>query len=189
MNARTKRRNYLVDRNFQVGFIFKFGVTVIISSFAIGGLIFYLTRNSTTVAIENTQVIVKSTADFILPILVLTVVIVAFFSSLALSAMALIVSHRIVGPLYRLRKEVEMFKEGDFTKEFQVRNKDQLKDLAKSLGEMSSTLRKRHTELKRRSGQLQQFLKERNYNIPFEDKERFSLLLEGVDQVLGFFKV
>ena len=189
MSPRTRRRRYLIDKDFQISFIFKFCAIVILSSLIIGGGIFYLTRNSTTVSIENTRAIVKPTADFIFPVLALTVAVVAFFSSLVLTIMALIISHRIVGPLYRLRKEIEMLKEGDFTKQFQVRNKDHLKDLAKSLAEMSGTLRKRHAELKRRSDQLRIFLKERNYNVPFEDKERFSLMLEGIDQVLNFFKV
>jgi nitrogen fixation/metabolism regulation signal transduction histidine kinase len=189
MSARIRRKHYLIDKDFQISFIFKFCAIAILASFIIGALVFYLTSNSTTVAIENTKVTVKSTADFIFPVLALTVIVVTFFSSLILGIMALVISHRIVGPLYRLRKEIDMLKEGDFTKQFQVRNKDNLKDLAKSLGDMSSTLRKRHAELKRRSDQLQAFLKERNYNVPFEDRERFSLMLEGIDQVLNFFKV
>ncbi len=189
MSPRIRRRQYIVDKDFQIGFIFKFCAVVILSSFIIGGLVFYFTGNSTTVAIENTKVVVKPTSDFILPVLALTAAIVAVFSSLVLGVAALIISHRVVGPLYRLRKEVELLKEGDFTKQFQVRNKDHLKDLAKSLGEMSLTLRKRHTELKKRSTQLQQFLKDRNYNLSSEDKERFSQMLEGIDVILNFFKV
>ncbi|MCX5708008.1 MAG: methyl-accepting chemotaxis protein [Candidatus Omnitrophica bacterium] len=189
MDAKIRRGHYLIDKNFQIGFIIRFCGIVITTSLGIGILVFYLTQNSTTVAIENTKVIVKSTADFILPVLTLTVVVITFFSSLVLSLMALIISHRIVGPLYRLRKEIDMLKEGDFTAQFRVRNKDNLKDLASSLSDMSGTLRKRHVELKRRSDQLKEFLKERNYNVPFEDKEKFSLMLEGIDQVLNFFKV
>ncbi len=189
MSAKIRRGNYLIDKGFQIGFIFKFCLIVIFASVGIGMLVFYLTRGSTTVAIENTKVIVKSTADFIMPVLILTVAAVTLFSSFVLSIMALIISHRIVGPLYRLRKEIDMLKEGDFTKQFHVRNKDNLKDLAQSLGDMSATLRKRHVELKKRSDQLKEFLKERNYNVPFEDKERFALMLEGLDKVLNFFKV
>ncbi len=189
MSPKIRRKHYLIDKDFQISFIFKFCGIVILGSLIIGGVIFYLTQNSTTVAIENTKVIVKSTADFILPILALTVAVVALFSSIVLSIMALFISHRIVGPLYRLRKEIDLLKEGDLTKQFQVRSKDQLKDLAKSLADMSNILRKRHGELKKRSEQLRQFLKERNYNIPFEDKERFAQMLEGIDQVLQFFKV
>jgi methyl-accepting chemotaxis protein len=189
MSAKIRRGHLLINKNFQIGFIFRFCAIVLSTSFGIGILVFYLTQNSTTVAIENTKVIVKSTAAFILPVLILTVAVVTFFSSMVLSFMALIISHRIVGPLYRLRKEIDMLKEGDFTAQFRVRNKDNLKDLASSLSDMSGTLRKRHIELKRRSDQLQQFLKERNYNIPFEDKEKFSLMLQGIDQVLNYFKV
>jgi signal transduction histidine kinase len=189
MSAKIRRKNYLIDKDFQISFISKFCAIVIFSSFVVGALVFYSTRNSTTVAIENTRVIVKSTADFIFPVLILITAVVAFFSSILLSLMALIISHRILGPLYRLRKEIDMLKEGDFTKQFQIRNKDNLKDLAKSLAEMSGTLRRRHFELKRRSDHLRLFLKERNYNISFEDKERFLQMLEGIDLVLNSFKV
>ncbi len=189
MSARMKRKHYLIDKDFQLGFILKFCVIIIFSSLVIGGLVFYLTRNSTTVAIENTRVSVKSTADFILPVLVLTVAVVAFFSTLVLSVTALIISHRIVGPLYRLRKGIDVLRDGDFTKEFHVRNKDNLKDLAKSLTEMSGELRNRHIDLKKKSGQLKEFLKERNYNLSFDDKERFSEMLEEIDGILRFFKV
>ena len=167
MSARFRRRQYLVDKNFQVKFIFNFCVIVIISSLAIGALVFFLSRNSTTVAIENTKVTVKSTADFILPMLSLIVGVSAVFFSLVLGVLALVVSHRIVGPLYRLRRDIDMLKEGDFTKQFQVRNKDQLKDLAKSLGSMSLALREKHSELKKKSDSLRDFLKQRNFCVAF----------------------
>jgi methyl-accepting chemotaxis protein len=189
MNARITRKKYLIDKYFQITFILKFCIIVILSSLAIGALILYLTRNSTTVAIENTKVVVKSTADFILPVVALTITVVAFFASMVLASVALIITHRIVGPLYRLRREIDMLREGDFTKQFQVRNKDQLKDLAKSLATMSSVLRLKHTELKKKSDLMREFLKEKNYCVSFEDKDRFSAMLKGIDDILNSFKV
>jgi len=184
-----KRRQYLTDKEFQLGFIFKFCIIVIFSSLIIGVLVFFLTRNSTTLFVDNTQVSIKATANYILPVLILTVVVVAFFSTLVLSVMALIISHRIVGPLSRLRKGIDVLKDGDFTKDFHVRNKDNLKDLAESLTEMSGELRSKHVELKKKSESLKEFLKERNYSLSFEDKARFLAMLEEIDGILRFFKV
>ncbi|MCX7927458.1 MAG: HAMP domain-containing protein [Candidatus Omnitrophica bacterium] len=189
MKNNYKRRQYLVDKDFQIGFILKFTLIVILSSLAIGALVFYLTKSSTTVAIENTKVVVKSTADFILPVLTLTVLVVMFFSSIVLAVLALVVSHRIVGPLYRLRREIELLQEGDFTRQFQVRNRDNLKDLAKSLNTMTKLLREKHDSLKKKSAVLKDFLVQHNYTVSIEDKEKFSALLKDIDDILSSFKV
>ena len=67
--------------------------------------------DSTTVVIENTRVIAKSTADFILPGLSLTVVIVAASTALVMLFLTLMITHRIAGPIYRFKKEIELYQE------------------------------------------------------------------------------
>jgi methyl-accepting chemotaxis protein len=183
------RKQYLIDKKFQLTFIMKFCTIVILSSLVIGALIFYLSRNSTTVAIENTRVFVKPTSDFILPQVVITVIVVSVIFSSILFVMALIATHRIAGPMYRLRKEIDNVRGGDLTSAFIIRDKDQLKGLAKSLGDMGSVLRQKHADLKTRTDTLRSFLKEKNYSVSFEDKERFSALLKDIDDILVYFKV
>ena len=183
------RKHYLIDKKFQLTFIMKFSAVVILSSLVIGALIFYLSRNSTTVAIENTRVFVKPTSDFILPQLVITVIAVSVVFSAVLFVMALIATHRIAGPLYRLRKEIDSFSGGDLTSAFIIRDKDQLKELAKSLNDMGTVLRQKHVELKMKTDSLRSFLKDKNYCVSFEDKERFSSMLKDIDDILIYFKV
>ncbi|MFA5101211.1 MAG: hypothetical protein WC547_10040 [Candidatus Omnitrophota bacterium] len=183
------RKHYLIDKKFQLTFIMKFCTIVILASLVIGALIFYLSRNSTTVAIENTRVFVKPTSDFILPQLVITVIVVSVVFSSILFVMALIATHRIAGPLFRLRKEIDSFRGGDLTSAFIIRDKDQLKGLAKSLSDMGIVLREKHTDLKAKTETLRTFLKDRNYCITFEDRDRFSEILKDIDDILVYFKV
>jgi methyl-accepting chemotaxis protein len=183
------RKHYLIDKKFQLTFIMKFCAIVLLSSLAIGALVFYLSRNSTTVAIENTRVFVKPTSDFILPQLVITVIAVSVIFSAVLFMMALIATHRIAGPMYRLRKEIDSVRGGDLTSAFIIRDKDQLKGLAKSLGDMGIVLRQKHTELKGKTDSLRAFLKDKNYCVSFEDRDRFSELLKDIDDILVYFKV
>ncbi|HOU36410.1 MAG TPA: hypothetical protein PLJ26_03335 [Candidatus Omnitrophota bacterium] len=183
------RRNYLIDKKFQLSFIMRFSAIVILASLAIGALIFYFSRNSTTVAIENTRVFVKPTSDFILPQLVITVIVVSVVFSSILFVMALIATHRIAGPMYRLRREIDNVRGGDLTSAFVIRDKDQLKSLARSLNDMGLVLRQKHTELKSKTDVLKSFLKDRNYCVSFEDKDRFSALLKDIDDILVYFKV
>jgi len=51
-------------------------------------------------------------------------------------------SHRIAGPIYRLEKDLlTMINEGDLTKQFRLREKDELKELAEALNTMTANLR------------------------------------------------
>ena len=143
-----RRRNYFIDKNFQTKFIIKFCIIVIISSLAVGVSIFYLSQNFTTVAIENAHVIVKKTSDFMLPIVAETLALVTLFSAIAVIILTLFTSHKIAGPLYRLKKEIELFKGGQIEANFRTRNTDQLQDLAEALADMSRVLSAKHRELK-----------------------------------------
>lgn len=187
--GKMKRRNYLIDPSFQMAFIFKFCIGVIIISLLIGGLVFVLTLNSTTVAIENTRVVVKPSSDFILPGLLLTVLIVAAFSALATFFSTLLLTHRIAGPVYRFKREVGFVKEGDLTRRFQIRRKDSFQDLAGALKEMTEELRNRHIELSSTYRSLLKYLQEKDFRVSSEQKEEFQQKLAKLESVLKRTKV
>jgi methyl-accepting chemotaxis protein len=188
MVAVNKRKKYLVDKSFQLRFIYKFCGIVVISSVAIGVLIFYFCGNSTTVAIENTKVFVKPTSDFILPVVVLTLLIVSFFSSAVIFFTALIATHRISGPLYRLRKDIDLLKSGNLKANFLVREKDELKDVARSLCGLNTAWRQTIEELKNKAGALNSLVKARGHGA-VEDKEHIAALVKEINEILDYFKV
>ena len=186
---RIKRRKYLIDPSFQITFILKFCGIVVASSLSIGCLVFFLTRNSTTVAIENTRVLVKPTSDFILPSLSLTVFILSAFSALAILFLALFITHKIVGPIARLKREIELMKEGGLNRNFGLREKDQLQELARSLSSMAENFRHKHTELKNAYDRVLRYLQERDFRLSREDKEDLNNMLSEMDGALDYFKV
>jgi len=185
----SKRKQHFIDKSFQSKFILKFCAIVIISSLLIGGLMFLLSQDSTTVAIENTQVVVKRTADFILPIMVGTLLIVTLFSAATMIVITLLTSHKIAGPLYRLKQEIDTLKDADLTRNFNIRAKDQLQALAKSLNDMSDSLRSKHRDLKNKCSVLITYLKNKDFRIQPEQKEEFSKMLQEIEEVLNYFKV
>jgi hypothetical protein len=91
--------------------------------------------------------------------------------------------------MYRLRREIDNVRSGDLTSAFIIRDKDQLKGLAKSLSDMGIVLRQKHADLKVKTDSLRSFLKDKNYSVSFDDKERFSALLKDIDDILVYFKV
>ncbi|MDP8234608.1 MAG: methyl-accepting chemotaxis protein [Candidatus Saelkia tenebricola] len=146
--AGNKRRIYFIDKKFQTQFIVKFCLLVIVGSLITVSLLYITASRTTTVGFENTKAVVKTTADFIRPILIQTVIIVTVLISFFSIMLTLFISHKIAGPLYRLKKEFEMIEEGDLSSDFKLRGKDQLQNIADSLRRMKAKLRFYITELK-----------------------------------------
>ncbi|MFC1515017.1 hypothetical protein ACFL5X_03860 [Candidatus Omnitrophota bacterium] len=182
------RRHYFIDKQFQTNFILKFCLIVLVSSVLIGALVLLLSKGSTTVAIENTKVQVKTTSDFILPILLQTIAVVSLFSAFAVGFLSLVSSHKISGPLFRLKREIDILKDGDLGRNFNIRASDQLQALSKSLSEMSVNMRRRYVEVKDKCKDLKGMLEEKKYSLSAEDKAQVAKILAEIDITLKRFK-
>lgn len=138
-----KRKTYFIEKSFQAKFITKFCMLVIAGVLLTMGILYFLSMRSTTVVIVNSEVVVKTTADFLLPILIQTVVVVMILVSIATIMMTLFISHKIAGPLYRLKKAMRDLGEGDFSTEINLRKLDQLKDIAQEFNNMAGKLKEK----------------------------------------------
>jgi len=138
-----RRRNYFIEKSFQAKFILKFCMLVAAGGLLTIGTLYFLSLRSTTVVIVNSEVVVKKTSDFLLPILIQTVAVVMLLVSFATIIMTLFISHRIAGPLYRLKKAMQDLGEGNFSTEIKLRRFDQLKDIAEAFNNLARKLRER----------------------------------------------
>jgi len=143
-----KRKNYFIDKGFQSNFILKFFILVFIGGLLTIGMLYFLSAQSTTVAIVNSRVVARTTADFLLPILIQTVVIITIMVSLATAVVTLLVSHKIAGPMYRFKKVLENLEKGDFSSGFNIRQHDQLQDVADTFNSMIKKTRQELSLLK-----------------------------------------
>ncbi|MDD2689520.1 MAG: hypothetical protein PHT41_05180 [Candidatus Omnitrophica bacterium] len=174
-----KRKKYFIEKSFQSKFILKFCLIVIAATFIVGLLLFLFSSGSTTVAIENTKVVVKNTADFILPIILTTLILVTIFSAVSVSLLCLFVSHKIAGPLYRLNSEITKFGEGKLGVNFSIRTGDQLKELANSLENMAASLRGKIGMLKDKCNEL----------LPVSEHSPAKDQIASMKEILDSFKV
>ena len=179
-----RRRNYFIDKSFQTKFILKFCLIVILSSITIAILLFILSRNFTTVAIENAHVTVKSTTSFLAPIIIETLSLVTVFSAICVIMLTLFVSHKIAGPLYRLKKEIDEMKNGNMNLDFRTRKADQVQELANSLADMSKSLTGKHAALKVKFKELKDCAANAG-----TDKSAIIKKIGEVEEVLNYFKI
>ncbi|MBF0522023.1 MAG: HAMP domain-containing protein [Candidatus Omnitrophica bacterium] len=144
-----RRRVRIVKMEFQRDFILKFCAVVILVALLIGGIVYALSAKTVTTVFENSRLQIKSTSDFILPLLVLSSLVAIMIAGTATIILTLFISHRIAGPLYRLEKDLAEVSQGNLAMSFHVRKKDELKDLAKALNQMVLSLRTRILEIKK----------------------------------------
>ncbi|MGA2775038.1 MAG: methyl-accepting chemotaxis protein [Candidatus Omnitrophota bacterium] len=179
-----KRRNYFIDKSFQTKFIVKFSIIVVVSSLVIGTLLFFLLKYFTIVTTENIHATaVRSTPNFILPVVMETISIVIALAGLSVIFLTVLTWHRIEGPLFRLNKELGKLKDGDLKVNFATRSNDQLKELSTSLTDMSAVLIAKHLELKKKIGELKDSLR----NVS-EDKEAVLKKANELEEILSYFK-
>ena len=95
-----RRKNYFIEKSFQTKFILKFCTLVVIGALLTISIVYFFAMRSTTVAIVNSSVVVKTTADFLLPALLQTVAVVMILIGLATIIVTLFTSHQIACLLY-----------------------------------------------------------------------------------------
>jgi len=137
-----KRRNYMIDKKYQANFILKFCLLVTATGAFIMVVLYSLAGKATTVSFLNSRVVVQSTADFLFPVLVQTFVVATMVTGVVTIFFTLIISHRIAGPAYRIKKTLFSVGNGDFSSVCRVRQKDSLQDVASALNVMMAEVRK-----------------------------------------------
>ena len=115
------------------------------------GLVYWMAMSSTTVAIRDGRVAVHTTADYLLPLMLQTVLLEVIIASIATVALTMIFSFRIAGPLYRFKMMLQGLAKGDVATQMYLRSDDQLKDLAQVYNETINKLNVRIKALKNAS--------------------------------------
>ena len=188
-----KRRNYFIDKKFQFQFMMRFSALVLIGGLLTIAFIYLLGMQSKTVAIQNSRVIVKTTADFILPLLIQAVIAVTIIIGITTGILTLLVSHKISGPLYRFKKVLESLEQGDFSTEFHIRSADQLHELADNINGMIRNTKGKVSGIKNNMVSLKQKLDSLNENDLPENKRaaltELKKIADEIDKLVSYFKL
>jgi methyl-accepting chemotaxis protein len=187
-----RRRIYFIEKKFQTKFIVRFCLLVIVASVLTGGLLYLLTARSTTVSIVDSRVVVRTTADFLLPLLVQTVIVATVVVGIASVFFTMVASHKIAGPVYRFKKVMQALGEGDFSRGFHIRQYDQLQELANDFNEMIGKVGGNLNVLKSNFSSLKEKLDSISENDVANDKRSalgdLKKAARDIEQALKFFK-
>ncbi|MBF0331391.1 MAG: hypothetical protein HQL17_05590 [Candidatus Omnitrophica bacterium] len=141
MRPKYARRNVFIDKEFQTAFILKFCGLVAAGAVLMVIVLYYFSQQSTSVAFVNARVKVMMTSDFILPLLIQTVLVVMAAVGLGAVVVTLYVSHKIAGPLFRFTQIFKEIARGNLSDDVFLRKGDQLLGVAQDLNEMIVAVR------------------------------------------------
>lgn len=180
-----RRRNFYIKKEFQRNFILKFCGLVILGAAISGAVMYYLSSSTVTTAFENSRLEIKSTADYILPALLLSSAIVIAVIGAATIIITLFTSHKIAGPLYRMEKDINEVASGNLGMNFRLRTNDELKALAVGLDVMVHELKFKVEALKKGISQLDALIDKSGAHKNAEIKAK----LKEIESVLDKFRL
>ena len=187
-----RRKNYFIEKSFQAKFILKFCLVLILGGFLTMVALYLLAMESTSVTFVNSRVMVKTTADFLLPVLIQTFLVVTIMASIATIILTLFVSHKIAGPLYHFKKVMRELEGGNFASDLHIRQLDQFQDLADSFEGMIRKTRVELDQLKANFNGLKDKLDAISEHEVLEQKrptlKELKKLTEEVNKVINYFK-
>jgi methyl-accepting chemotaxis protein len=188
--AQGKRRKvYYIKKEFQMAFIIKFCLLVILGALVSGAVIYLVAQGSATTVYENSHIRIKSTADFIWPAVLLSTAVVAVLVGLASVLVTLYTSHKIAGPIYRIEKDLGKVMLGDLRVKFNLRKKDQLQALAVMIEALVVNLKDNITELREVKVELAMIIKGMRRNGDSSYLQEAEAKLQDIDQRLAKFNV
>jgi len=183
------RRRYYIKRAFQRRFILQFCILAIGGCVLFGALLYAYATQTLTTAFFHSKVRVMSTAEFLLPALGVSTLLVASVVALATVVRLLFFSHQIAGPLYRLEKTAKAIGDGDLSLQVRLRRRDELQEFARSLDGMVADLRTRVQQLKDQTERLRAIINEANQRpeMPQELIRQLQDTQGRLDEVIGRF--
>lgn len=135
-----RRRNYFINKAFQSEFILKFCGIVAIGCVVFGLVLYMFSSRTLTTSFENSRLVVKSTADYILPGLLFGGIMVGLLTAIVTSIVVVLMTHRVAGPMYRFEKYAQQIGSGELSPDLKIRRKDQFQNLVMAFNNMTNGL-------------------------------------------------
>lgn len=136
-------------KDFQLKFVQRFVGLLLLSVGLVGLGLYFWSAGTMTTVFENSRLVVKTTQDFILPMMIaLTLITIAILGIMGWFLVYLF-SHRIAGPIYRIEKHVKGIGEGELAHKVLLRSSDEIQDLAKAVNGMMAALADHVDDLKK----------------------------------------
>lgn len=186
MSSIRRRKRYFIKPGFQSRLTAIFILIVIIVANIVGALVygFSIEKLESKLVVESKLPIDTSQlGQALLP----GVVIAELVSILVVCFICIFVTHTIAGPVYRMERVAKSIGDGDLTNFIKLRPKDELKDLADAMNDMTMGLRSRVTSIKEGSEKIKAVLARARSAGKLEKFDDLQEALATIESACGSF--
>ena len=146
--------NLSIEKEFQRWLMVRIFGVIILSSVLAAAVLFFYARHETVTSFYSAHIKIRRVSDLLLPVILCG----SFVSMLAGTFLAFFLPQKIAGPLYRVEKELQDVKAGDFTVLIRLRQKDTLKSFVEVVNALIADLNQGASDLQAESQVLQKAL-------------------------------
>jgi methyl-accepting chemotaxis protein len=160
MNSKSPRvrRRYFINRKFQIEFSLRFLLIIAAAAVTVLLLFFYNSRGTVTAGYTGSEVKLVQTGVYFLPSLLASTAVIVVFACLIGALVMILLSHRLAGPLFRFQAVIDELASGNLALRFNLRDKDQFKELADRINGMAGLLDWKMGEIKGQAAQIEAIL-------------------------------
>ncbi len=179
---RRKTINYSVKRNMQVRLFLKV-LSISLTGIALMAVIFYLYSNrEINENYRQFHIHAQNFLDYLLP----TVALSVLAAVLSAAAITIFFPHKIAGPLHRIETDMkERISKGDLTVRFNLRNGDEVSDLAEAINHSLDELKQKIERAKKPAEELDSIIK----NMGESADKNAGKLIKEINEALKEFRL
>jgi len=192
-----RRKNYLIDKDFQFRYIGRIVFSIIVMALITAFTVYYTTWARIMDQFYNVPQIASRFAELFSSVNGQLLVFLVVFL-LLIAVVSIFISHSIAGPVYRFEKSLQAIASGDLTLKIGLRKGDEFKHLAETINQVIATLRSNLTsdrELLQKTMDLFNQIQQKNSKkgkLPTalgKDLEELNQLLNKLQQDFQKFKL
>ncbi len=186
MSVIRQRKNYFIKPGFQSRLTAIMILLVIIVANLVGGLT-YLCSHERLDKLFAEEYKLPIEVNQLTRVLLPGVLISELVSIFIVAFLCIKITHTIAGPVYRMERVARGIGEGDLTNFIKLRQRDELKDLADSMNEMTMGLRNKVVSLKEATAEIRDGLESVKNSKDTTKLESVLQKLSGVEETLQSF--
>lgn len=168
-------------KRFQGKHILSYFFFVLIGSALFALILTFFSGDSYTIAYSNNNLQIGKTSSFIFKSILNVYWIALIFGSVFIVITAMIITHRVAGPLFKIEQAVDKMLLGDFTTRITLRKNDEGKELTEKINQLNTLLENNLSSIAEHALNLDKQL-DRLADIA-SSTENPQKLLEGIDQL------
>ncbi|GAB4271372.1 MAG: hypothetical protein Kow0029_08970 [Candidatus Rifleibacteriota bacterium] len=186
MSQIRRRKKYFIKPGFQSRLTAIFILIVIIVANIVGALVYgFSVEKLENKLVEESKLPIdsKQLGQALLP----GVIIAELISIFVVAFICIFVTHTIAGPVYRMERVVRNIGEGDLTHFTKLRPKDELKDLADAMNDMTMGLRNKVISLKENLEQVHTEIAAAKASGKLDSLDKAMKAVATMEETLGSF--